>query len=146
MDPDELHMIKVLLQGVQLCVRHGRETGERFTTNTGVLQGDGLRPVLFILYLTKTFRYQPELNDHNYHLKCPEPPLPTSTHLIDHAYSKLINTIISMQMTQWAVTRSRHIIENIRVRTIPNPPARATLTTEQRHQGRGVPHKHTIQG
>ena len=39
MDPDELHMINVLLEGVQLCVRRGRETGERFTTNTGVPQG-----------------------------------------------------------------------------------------------------------
>ena len=39
MDPDELHMIKVLLEGVQLCVRRRRETGEKFTTNTGMPQG-----------------------------------------------------------------------------------------------------------
>ena len=55
MDPDELNMIKVLPEGVQLCVRRGRETGERFTTNTGVVQGDCVSPVLFIIYLAKSF-------------------------------------------------------------------------------------------
>ena len=122
MDPDELHMIKVLMEGVQLCVRRGRETGERFTTNTGVSQRDCLSPVLFILYLAKAFSHQTELNDHNYHLKSPEPPPPTSTHLIDHAYNKPINSIIDAQYTddtEWAVTGSKHVIENIRVRPIP---------------------------
>ena len=79
MDPDELYMIKVLLEGVQLCVRRGRETGERFTTNIGVPGGDCLSPVLFILYPAKAFSYQPELNDPNYHLTSPEPPQ-ASTH------------------------------------------------------------------
>ena len=86
----------------------GRETRERFTTNTGVI------------YLAKAFSYQPELNDHNYHLKSPEPP--TSTHLIDHAYSKPTNVIIDVQYTddtKWAVTGSRHVIKNIRVCIIP---------------------------
>ena len=111
MDPDELHMIKVLLEGVQVCIRHGVESGERFTTKI----------VLFILYLAEDFSYQPELNYHNYHLKSPEPP-PPSTHLIDHAYSKPANTIIDAQYTddtEWAVTGSRHVIVNIRVCTIP---------------------------
>ena len=120
-DPDELRVIKVL-EGVQLCVRRGRETGEKFKTNTGVPQGDCLSPVLFILYPAKAPSYQPELNDHNYHVKSPEPPPPTSTHLIDRAYSKPINTIIDAQYTddtEWAVTGSRRVIENIRVCTIP---------------------------
>ena len=42
MDPEELHKTKVLLEGVQLCARRGKETGERFTTNTGMPQGDCL--------------------------------------------------------------------------------------------------------
>ena len=61
------------------------------------------------------------LPSHNNHLKSPEPTPPTSTHLIDHAYSKPVNTIIDVQYTddtEWAVTGSRHVIENIRVRTI----------------------------
>ena len=71
---------------------------------------------------SQTPSYQAELNDHNYHVKSPEPPPPTSTHLIDRAYSKPINTIIDAQYTddtEWAVTGSRRVIENIRVRTIP---------------------------
>ena len=118
MDPQELHMIKVLLGGVLLCVRRGREKGEKFSTSTGMQMGDCVSAVLFTLYVAKAFSYQPQLNDHNYHVKSPEPPPPTSTHLIDHVYSKPICTIIDAQYadgTEWAVTGSRHVMENIRI-------------------------------
>ena len=80
---------------------------------------------VLILYLAKAFSYQPKLNDHNYHRKSPEPPLQTNIYRIDHAYSKpinIINLLSSMhrtQMTEWAVTGSRHVIENGRVCTLP---------------------------
>ena len=51
LDEDELHLMKVLLQDVQLQVRIGNQTGKAIKTNIGVPQGDGLSPALFTLYL-----------------------------------------------------------------------------------------------
>ena len=38
-NPDELHLIKILLDEVKLAVRVGKTTGELFQTNVGVPQG-----------------------------------------------------------------------------------------------------------
>jgi|GEM_PF-4699558 len=51
--PDELHIISILLHDVDLTVRCGKTKGEKFSTNKGIPQGDSLSPVLFTLYLSR---------------------------------------------------------------------------------------------
>ena len=85
LNPDELHIIKIFIEKVELSVRIGKTTGEPFTTNVGIPQGDSLSPVLFILYLAKAMEYEPALQDHSYnepgHLAEPE-----AEALLDHTY------------------------------------------------------------
>ena len=56
LDPDETHMMKILLKDVKLSVRIGKVFGEKITTNIGVLQEDCLNPILFTLYLADAFK------------------------------------------------------------------------------------------
>ena len=65
LEPDELHMISILLKDVTLQVRIGQKTGNKFTTNVGVPQGDCLSPVLFTIYLAKAMKEENN-NDHTY--------------------------------------------------------------------------------
>ena len=44
-DPDETHMMKILLKDVKLSVRIGKEFGEKITTNIGEPQEDCLSPM-----------------------------------------------------------------------------------------------------
>ena len=53
LEEDELHMISILLKDVRITVRIKNTSGESFTTNVGVPQGDCLSPVLFTYYLAK---------------------------------------------------------------------------------------------
>ena len=48
LEPDELHMMKILVEDVILTVRVGNTMGEKINTNIGVPQGDCLSPFLFI--------------------------------------------------------------------------------------------------
>ena len=93
MDPDEVHMMRYCCEVLSCASDVGGKLEREVDDKHRRAQGDCLRPVVFILYLAKAFSYQPELNDHSYHLKSPKPPLPTRTHLIDQAYSKSINTV-----------------------------------------------------
>ena len=51
--PDEIHLLHILTNDVKLKVRVGADYGPEFTTSVGIMQGDCLSPVLFILYLAK---------------------------------------------------------------------------------------------
>ena len=48
LEPDEMHMMAVLIGGVVLTVKVGKELGEQFKTEVGIAQGDCLSSVLFI--------------------------------------------------------------------------------------------------
>ena len=56
LDPDETHMMQILLKDVKLSVRIGKEFGEKIITNIGVPQGDCLSPILLTLYLADAIR------------------------------------------------------------------------------------------
>ena len=58
-NPDELHLINILLQA-KFQVKCGNEVGEVFDTDTGVPQGDCLSANEFTLYLAKTL--EPHMN------------------------------------------------------------------------------------
>ena len=53
LEPDELHMMAVLISDVVLTVKVGKELGEQIKTEVGIAQGDCLSAVLFIFYLAK---------------------------------------------------------------------------------------------
>ena len=56
LDPDETHMMKLLLKDIKLSVRRGKEHGEKITKNIGVPQGDCMSPILFTLYLSNALK------------------------------------------------------------------------------------------
>ena len=47
LNPDELHLVNVLIEDVRLAVKIGENIREEFKTNTGAPQGDCLSPILF---------------------------------------------------------------------------------------------------
>lgn len=73
LEPDELHLIKILIKDVQLSVKINGQTGTAFRTNIGTPQGDGLSPILFTLYLAKALTPSPPpaLADHAYFSNAP---------------------------------------------------------------------------
>ena len=54
LEPDELHIISLLINETILKVKSGNTLGLDIKTNKGVPQGDSISPVLFTLYLAKT--------------------------------------------------------------------------------------------
>ena len=54
LEPDEMHMMAILISDVVLTVKVGKELGEQFKTEVGIAQGDCLSAVLFIFYLAKS--------------------------------------------------------------------------------------------
>ena len=49
-------MMKILVKDVTLRVKIGKTIGEAIKTNIGILQGDSLSPILFILYLAEALK------------------------------------------------------------------------------------------
>ena len=68
LEPDELHIMKILLEGVQYCVRVGNNTGKPFKIKTGSPQGDCLSAILFVFYLAISLGYEVHMKDHSYAL------------------------------------------------------------------------------
>ena len=103
-EPDELHLIKVLLN-TQLKVKCGSSISEVFKTNTGVPQGDSLSANEFTFYLAKALEVESSKHvdhdytsyeidtqktvqhDHNYHSK------PNDTITIDQEYADDMSTM-----------------------------------------------------
>ena len=65
LEPDEMHMIAVLISDVVLTVKVGNELGEQIKTEGGIAQGDCLCAVLFIFYLAKSLKPNRECIEHN---------------------------------------------------------------------------------
>ena len=65
LEPDEMHMVAVLISDVVLTVKVGKELGEQIKTEVGIAQGDCLIAVLFIFYLAKSLTPNRECIEHN---------------------------------------------------------------------------------
>ena len=85
LEPDELHMMSVLINEVKLKVKVGKHTGEEIETNVGIAQGDCLSAVLFIYYLAKSLNTPSNQDDHNYS-RAETPIAPNEHH--DHNYHR----------------------------------------------------------
>ena len=66
LDPDELHIMKILTENVKLRVKIEEEFGEEITTDTGVPQGDCMSALLFILYLAQALKPEETQEDHEH--------------------------------------------------------------------------------
>ena len=61
LSPGEMRLIYLLISGVKLKVRIGKELGDSIQTNIGVVQGDCLSAILFIYYLAKSVKTFPKV-------------------------------------------------------------------------------------
>ena len=68
LEPDELHLVKILLEQVEYCVKVGSTMVNFSKTTTGPPQGDCLSALFFILYLAKALGFDIHLKDHLYAL------------------------------------------------------------------------------
>ena len=65
LEPDELHIISLLINTPQIQVRVNGRLGAIFTTLIGILQGDCLSAILFIIYLSKTLKNEQHIINPN---------------------------------------------------------------------------------
>ena len=65
LEPEEVHLISVLVKDVKLQVKCEKNIGDTFETNTGVPQGDCLSPILFTLYLSKALKSPEEIQEND---------------------------------------------------------------------------------
>ena len=78
-DEDELRMIRFLLSNTAIEIRiHGSTEKHPFKSNIGIPQGDGLSPVLFIIYLEAALR---EIRQHRESMRI-------GKHKLEHNYAK----------------------------------------------------------
>ena len=53
---EEIHLVALLLENVELCVKLENLLGSDFKTNIGSPQGDGASALFFITYLAKSLK------------------------------------------------------------------------------------------
>lgn len=126
---DELHIMKLMLEGIEYTVKCGQSFSKPFTTNTGAPQGDCLSAIYFILYLAKTLGYKFHLKDHGYSLPQhlgEKPPPEIQTHdycLPPMKVHQIMKDSINID-TQYAddcgnaiITKDKRVVEYIRTST-----------------------------
>ena len=141
LQPDELHIIKLLIGDVKLKVKVGDTYSEPFHTNTGTPQGDCLSPILFIWYLARTLNPQPrpeiqdhqysqpttQQQDHQYSLPATSQVYKKPPHQQDHAYANNTEEPTPEERTitpryaddiSWIVTGSHDLIQHYK-ETVP---------------------------
>lgn len=123
LDPDELHLLDVLVNDVKIRVRVEDKLSQEIITNTGIAQGDCLSAVLFIYYLAAALTPEapPLLEDHNYALPSEAEIRPD--HLKDHKYYVLKQDHIEIAPKYadditW-ITTARQKIEQVK-ETVPS--------------------------
>ena len=104
LDKDEMHMIKILLEDVELQVKNDKTLGQIFKTNIGSPQGDSLSALFFIMYMAMTLRRT------DIRIK---PPPPHLAH--DHTYATRRQTIDLQYADDISyMTEKRQAIEDIK--------------------------------
>ena len=87
LNPDEIHLISLLIKDVKLNVKCDNCIGREFTTNIGSPQGDCASPLLFIFELSKALEKSKELiksySNHNI----------IKSINTDHSYTKKIGQV-----------------------------------------------------
>ena len=84
--PDELHLFDILTNDCKLQVRVGTTLSDAFTTQLGIMQGDCLSAILFIIYLAYALNHRQDQteNEHLYATPRSLAPAPIPT---DHTYA-----------------------------------------------------------
>ena len=127
LDDDELHMIKILLEGVQYVVKCSNILGEPFSTNVGSPQGDCISALLFVFYLAMSLGFNLALKDHSYALPpCLAEKQPIEIHEHNYALSptnlyKLckqnfdIDTQYSDDCGHAIISNNKHLVEFLKL-------------------------------
>ena len=127
LDNDELHMIKILLDGVEYTVRCGDILGKPFSTNVGSPQGDCISALLFVFYLAMSLGFNLHLKDHSYSLPSylsEKPPHEIQEH--NYAVSPMqlyklckqnldIDTQYSDDCGHAIISRNKHLVEFLKL-------------------------------
>ena len=111
-DPDETHMMKIILKDLKLSVRIGKEFGEKITTNIGVPREDCLSPILFTLYLADALKTE------------------RSTITEEHNYSKILMN--SEDLLQEHLKDTGWVAANAKHRTEKNQESQHSLTQKKK--------------
>ena len=84
--PDEIHLLHILTNEVKPKVRVGADYGPEFTTSVGIIHGDCINAVLFILCLAKAPSSRPPIETEHCYSRPPKHARDAPTQLLDHTY------------------------------------------------------------
>ena len=132
LEPDELHMVRTLLEDVKLSVRIGNSVGKAFKTTIGTPQGDCLSPNLFTLYLAKALEKdntRKEIEaEHNYSRHPRHKPMgPAEIEEHGYAIDTQQGSVIELQYADdisWITSNSPHLLHQIKAEIPPKLQAR----------------------